>query len=121
MASALSLDLVDEIMNSPAAQPPPGVIPDFANPPNQTRLALGVIKASAAVAVLAGLLRFYSKVFCTDKLKLKLEDYLGFASFPFFLAAAWALCQIPNEAGFFIHQWDLQIKGLEAFLYVRIH
>ncbi|KAI0437941.1 hypothetical protein F4803DRAFT_565639 [Xylaria telfairii] len=110
----------DNIENGPAAKAPPGIIPNYANPPNGNRLAFGVIGLSIVVAVLAGLLRIYSKFFCTSKVKLKPEDYIGLASFPFFFAATWALCKIPQEAGFFIHQWDLQFKGLEWFLYYYV-
>ncbi|KAI8947244.1 hypothetical protein F4801DRAFT_592748 [Xylaria longipes] len=120
MVSNLPLDLLTKIKNSPAAQPPPDIIPDYTNPPNENRLALGVIGASVVVAVLSGLLRLYSKVFCTSRANLKPEDYLGLASFPFFFAATWSLCQIPQEAGFFVHQWNFQVKNLEWFLYYYI-
>ncbi|RYC59475.1 hypothetical protein CHU98_g6720 [Xylaria longipes] len=78
MVSNLPLDLLTKIKNSPAAQPPPGIIPDYTNPPNENRLALGVIGASVVVAVLSGLLRLYSKVFCTSRANLKLEDCSSF-------------------------------------------
>ncbi|KAH8158474.1 hypothetical protein CIB48_g9774 [Xylaria polymorpha] len=76
----MSSDL-DKIKNGPAANAPPGIIPNYANPPNDNRLALAVIGLSVGVAVLAGLLRVYSKFFCTSKVKLKPEDYIGLTSF----------------------------------------
>ncbi|KAI0205191.1 hypothetical protein F4808DRAFT_410870 [Astrocystis sublimbata] len=120
MASYLSPDLIDKLRNSPAAKPPPGTIVDFTNPPDRTRLAFWVIGASVVVASSAGLLRFYSKIFCTGRNMLHVEDYLGLASFPFFFASTWALCKIPDDAGFFIHQWNLLFKDLEEFLYFYI-
>ncbi|KAI1753640.1 hypothetical protein F4782DRAFT_529522 [Xylaria castorea] len=118
MVSDLSLDLVDKIKNGPAAVAPPGITPNYTNPPNNNGLANGVIGASVVVVVLVSLLRFYSKVFCVRKVKL--EDYLGLASLPFFFAATWALRKTPQESGFFIHQWNLQVKSLEWFLYYYV-
>lgn len=76
----MSSDL-DKIKNGPAANAPPGIIPNYANPPNDNRLALAVIGLSVGVAVLAGLLRVYSKFFCTSKVKLKPEDCSSFLTY----------------------------------------
>ncbi|KAI0532824.1 hypothetical protein GGR58DRAFT_506998 [Xylaria digitata] len=115
MASGLSPDQIENIRNSPAAALPPGVIPDFDNPPNCNRFAVAVIVASLTITSSAVLIRFCSKAFCTRQAKL--EDYLGLIAFPFFIAGTWVLITIPRESGFFIHQWYFLIKDLEGFLY----
>ncbi|KAI0100757.1 hypothetical protein GGR51DRAFT_575246 [Nemania sp. FL0031] len=103
MGSSLPPSLIDQLRNGPAAAPPHGVVPNYHDPPNQNKLAVGVIIASITITSLAGLIRFYSKVFCTG--------------IPFFIAGTWVLTTIPSRAGFFVHQWDLLVKDLEGFLF----
>ncbi|KAI1425929.1 hypothetical protein F5Y12DRAFT_713809 [Xylaria sp. FL1777] len=111
----LSPEYIATIREAPAATPPPGVIPNYDNPPNDNGLATAVIIASIAITTFAVIIRFYAKVFCMRRVRL--EDYLGLLSFPFFLAGTWALMVIPRNPGFFIHQWNLHVKDLETFLF----
>ncbi|KAI1305649.1 hypothetical protein F5Y03DRAFT_406259 [Xylaria venustula] len=118
MAFNLPPGYIETIRDSPAATPPPGVIPNYDSPPNGNWLATITIFASIAITTFAFLIRSYSKVFCTKKVKL--EDYLGLLSFPFFIAGTTVLITIPRGPGFFVHQWNLHVKDLEKFLYAYV-
>ncbi|KAI0411402.1 hypothetical protein F5X98DRAFT_380770 [Xylaria grammica] len=115
MEYGLSPDQIEKIRDGPAAAPPHGVAPNFDKPPNGNRLAVAVIGVSLVITTLAVLIRFFSKVFCTKRVRL--EDYLGLISFPFFIAGTWVLTTIPRGSGFFVSQWNLRVRDLEGFLY----
>lgn len=57
--------------NGPALAPPPGVVPNFDNPPNNNPLAIGVITACAAVSTLCLVLRGYTRVFLLKKVQIE--------------------------------------------------
>ncbi|KAI3324203.1 hypothetical protein HD806DRAFT_522035 [Xylariaceae sp. AK1471] len=103
MVSGSLIDPYEGIRNSPAGRPPTGVVPDYENPPHRNGLAIAVITASIGVTTIAGLMRFYSKVFCTRS--------------PFFIGGTWVLTTIPQEAGFFVHVWNLLVRDIEGFIY----
>ncbi|KAI1354864.1 hypothetical protein F5Y01DRAFT_311241 [Xylaria sp. FL0043] len=106
---------VDTIRDDPAAKPPPDIIPNYDNPPNDNGLAVAVIIASMSITTIAILMRIYAKLFCTRQVKF--EDYLGLLSFPFFIAGTSMLIAIPRDTGFFVHQWNLRVRDLEKFIY----
>ncbi|KAI1357406.1 hypothetical protein F5Y08DRAFT_346757 [Xylaria arbuscula] len=108
-------DYLNGIRDQPAAPPPPGVIPNFDNPPNNNGLAIAVLAASIVITTSAFLIRVYSKVFCTKTINI--EDYLGILSFPFFVAGTWVLITMHRGPGFFVHQYNLRVRDLEEFLY----
>ncbi|TRX98986.1 hypothetical protein FHL15_000328 [Xylaria flabelliformis] len=118
MAHTLTPEQIEQLRNSPAAAPPVGIIPNYDNPPNNNRLALAVIILGISVTTIAGLIRFYAKVFCTRRIRL--EDYLGLVSFPFFLAGTWALTNVPKKPGYFVHMWDVRMVDLEGFLFTYV-
>ncbi|KAI0525419.1 hypothetical protein F5B22DRAFT_642436 [Xylaria bambusicola] len=106
---------IDKIRDKPAALPPLGIVPSFDNPPNNNPLAIAIISASFVITTSAFFIRVYSKAFCTKKVYL--ADCLGILSFPFFVAGIWILITVLHGPGFFVHQWDLRIRGLEEFLH----
>jgi hypothetical protein len=74
MPSNLSPDAIDKIRNSPAGSPPPGIVPNYDNPPNGNRLAVAVIILGLVITTLAALIRFSTRAFYIRKVKL--EDCL---------------------------------------------
>lgn len=54
---------LEAILNSPALAPPGDVVPNFANPPNDNRLALGVTTTALIVTTLAVLMRVHSWIY----------------------------------------------------------
>lgn len=57
--------------NGPALAPPPGVVPNFDNPPNNNPLAIGVLSACAAVATICLFLRAYARVLLLRKVQIE--------------------------------------------------
>ncbi|KAI0429505.1 hypothetical protein F5Y09DRAFT_331781 [Xylaria sp. FL1042] len=92
--------------DGPAANAPPGVIPNYDNPPNDNGLAITVIIASISITTMGVLLRVYAKVFCTRQ--------------PFFVIGTSILITIPRDPGFFVHQWDLRLGDVEKFIHAYV-
>jgi len=62
---------LESFRHRPAGKPPQGVIPNFIDPSNKNRLAIAVIIASIGLTTIAGLTRFYSRVFCTRRVRIE--------------------------------------------------
>lgn len=56
----------------PALTPPPGVIPNFINPPNRNPLGYGLIYSSAVVCVTVVCIRLYASLL--SRKKMNIED-----------------------------------------------
>ncbi|KAF2651292.1 hypothetical protein K491DRAFT_682314 [Lophiostoma macrostomum CBS 122681] len=105
----------DAMLNGPALQPPPGVSPDFVNPPNQTTLAYGVLAVCASLATIVVAIRVYAKAFCNRKMHI--EDYLAILALGLY-ATIWGLDGITlRKVGGYVHQWNVQLKDLSILLY----
>lgn len=107
---------LEAILNSPALAPPGDVVPNFANPPNDNRLALGVTTTALIVTTLAVLMRVHSWIYVLKHWTGKVEAFLviaGFASFLTYITFAYQV--INTEIGFFVHQWDLLVKDTIPF------
>ncbi|KAI1288895.1 hypothetical protein F5Y03DRAFT_72359 [Xylaria venustula] len=105
----------DPILNLPGLVPPVGVIPNFANPPNQNGLAIAVVALCSSVATILFSIRLYSRLFCS--LRPKLEDYLCLVAFLAYIACIYAISVMIHDVGFFIHQWNLHIRDVVVFIY----
>ncbi|KAI0024879.1 hypothetical protein F4780DRAFT_794026 [Xylariomycetidae sp. FL0641] len=103
-------------MDKPALEPPPGVIPNFDNPPN------GNIQAHVGVAIClflvtcAVLVRGYSKVFCAKRVEL--EDYLALIALAPYLAFVWGVYTLLFNIGYYVHQWNVRFTDLSEALYI---
>lgn len=62
-------------LDGPALAPPAGVIPDFDNPPNRNKLALGVLIASAVFATICVLIRAYGRIVLLRRFKTEESTY----------------------------------------------
>lgn len=51
------------LLQQPAGRPPPGVIPNFDNPSNLDAAVYSIIILSCSIAVLATMIRIYTKIF----------------------------------------------------------
>ncbi|KAI1307147.1 hypothetical protein F5Y03DRAFT_405725 [Xylaria venustula] len=110
MVPTLTPEEIEQIRNSPAAPPPPNVVPSYAHPPNNNQLAIAVIILGISVTTIVGLIRAYVKLFCTRSVRL--EDFLGLLSY--------SLTKIPENTGYFVHLWDLRVVSLEEFLFTYL-
>lgn len=55
----------------PVSTPPAGVVQNLEDPPNDNKLALGVIATCITLSTVFALLRVYSRVFCAQKVRLE--------------------------------------------------
>lgn len=103
-------------MDKPAMSPPPGVDPNFDDPPNQNTMALAVMSVCLAVSTIAIVLRLYSRWAVVQMVRC--QDYLLLASFGIYIAMLGMLYRLRNEPGWFIHTWDLHMRDEVEFLRV---
>ncbi|KAI0970100.1 hypothetical protein F4678DRAFT_480782 [Xylaria arbuscula] len=80
----------DPILNLPGLVPPIGVIPNFANPPNQNGLTIAVVTLCASVATVL---------------------------FLAYIACIYAISVMIHDVGFFVHQWNLHVRDVVVFIY----
>lgn len=75
-------EVQEQILNGPARAPPPGVVPNFDNPPNRTPEAIAVIVVCLFFSTAAVLGRIYSRVFILKKVRLEDCTCLGCPAVP---------------------------------------
>lgn len=105
-----------DIMEMPAMTPPPGVAPNFDNPPDQNRMALAVMSVCLAVSTIAIALRLYSRWAVVQVVQW--QDFLLLASFGIYIAFLAIFCRLSGNPGWFIHTWDLRVGDVVEFLHV---
>ncbi|KJZ73121.1 hypothetical protein HIM_07505 [Hirsutella minnesotensis 3608] len=103
------------ILNGPALAPPPGVVPNFVDPPNRTGLGIAVTIVCVVMVVTAACLRLYARAFVIKKLHV--EDAVGLAAFGCFLGGTWSFLGFLKTTGLLVHQWDVQVKTLMHMAY----
>lgn len=103
-------------MDMPAMKPPPSVVPDFDNPPNQNTMAIAVMSVCLAVSTIAIALRFYSRWAVVRAVQL--QDYLLLISFGIYIAILAVYYHLASNPGWFIHMWNLRIRDMVEFLHV---
>lgn len=69
--AALTPEEKQAFLNGPALAPPPGVVPNFTNPPNRLRLCVGVTVITITVSVIVVFLRLYTRIFRVKKMRLE--------------------------------------------------
>lgn len=72
------MSLTEEILQSPAAQPPPGVTADFDNPPNHRTESIAILTACNAVCTVLFFIRVYTRFYLVRRFTL--EDGMRFIS-----------------------------------------
>src|SRR5262245_8291961 len=69
--TSLTLVWQRSLLEGPALKTPPGVIPSFVDPPNQTGLGFGILFMCSSLSTLAVVIRLYANVFCTKKVHIE--------------------------------------------------
>ncbi|KAI0011899.1 hypothetical protein F4779DRAFT_570835 [Xylariaceae sp. FL0662B] len=104
------------VQDEPALHPPPGVSPNFSNPPN------GNVGANVGIAICLFLMAFavpiriYSKVFCMKQVKA--EDVLAFLAIGPYVGFVHGCYWIMISSGYYVHQWDVRLNELSTMLYI---
>jgi hypothetical protein len=101
-------------LDSPALAPPPGVVPNFIDPPNKLPLCLGLTIATTTVSVIVVSLRLYTRIFCIKKMRL--EDYLTIVVLGFFAWYTYIAINCYITTGGFVHQWNLRVRDMPGLL-----
>jgi hypothetical protein len=68
---ALTLAQKEKYLNGPALKPPPGIVPNFTDAPNQTALCFGVTITCAILVTFGAVIRLYTRIFCIKKMRLE--------------------------------------------------
>ncbi|KAI1299882.1 hypothetical protein F5Y03DRAFT_365031 [Xylaria venustula] len=107
----------EQILNSPALRPPPGIQPNFDHPPNANHIVYPTIIWGLLLSSTFLLLRIHGRWYCMKTVKV--QDILGIVAFLLFvaeLAIYFEQIRQPNARGLFVHQWNLRIRDLRPFL-----
>ncbi|KAI1814154.1 hypothetical protein GGS20DRAFT_434774 [Poronia punctata] len=106
----------ETLPDDPALTPPPGVVPNFDDPPNKNYLGIftNVICLILTITLVAA--RLYFKYFCVKKVHV--EDYLVVLGLVAFLASVGCNIHIIRTSGLFVHQWNIRLKDFSTVLYV---
>ncbi|KAI1142129.1 hypothetical protein F5Y05DRAFT_369788 [Hypoxylon sp. FL0543] len=112
--SSLPPDQQAQILNGPAMQPPPGLVPNFDNPPNNSALAQAVLGLCLALITipLSGRLciRALSK-------QLFIGDYLLVLAHVFNTVYFTLAFRLSISPGVFVHLWDIRVAETTSILY----
>lgn len=93
------LQLLQKLLNGPAMAPPPGITPNFVNPPNLEKEFYIDLILCLTISVLAVCMRMWTKARVMRKVQIEdcksmpPADALFFASFPFSLLP----CAVPSS------------------------
>ncbi|KAI1817167.1 hypothetical protein GGS20DRAFT_592586 [Poronia punctata] len=106
------------ILNGAALKPPPGLTSRFSDPPNDNNLALAVTILCLSVSSILLGIRAYVRVFVIRTVRL--EDIISLFAFGTYVAYVYCIIRFMRNVGFFVHQWDLQVKTISEFRYILL-
>ncbi|KAI1779525.1 hypothetical protein F4818DRAFT_399593 [Hypoxylon cercidicola] len=111
----LPLATQETVLNGPALAPPPGVVPNLDDPPNNNMLALAVGTSCLCVSTIAFALGAYSKLRLMKNIHI--EDFLAFSGYALSIGFAYSSYSIVVGVGYFVHQWNIRVRDLSGILY----
>ncbi|KAI0483468.1 hypothetical protein F4859DRAFT_399875 [Xylaria cf. heliscus] len=109
----------EQVLDSPALQPPPGVQPNFYDPPNANHIVYPTIILALLLSSTFILLRIHGRWYCMKAVKIQ-DGIVAFLLFIAELAIYFEQIRQPNARGLFVHQWNIQIRNLRPFLLTAI-
>jgi hypothetical protein len=59
------------LLEGPALTPPPGVLPNFVDPPNRNVMTYGILFTCASLSAVVVAIRVYTKAFCTRRILIE--------------------------------------------------
>ncbi|KAI0448922.1 hypothetical protein F5B21DRAFT_496113 [Xylaria acuta] len=102
--------------NKPALEPPPGVEPNFDNPPNGNVEAHFGIAICIFIVFTGASLRAYSKITCMKQVHL--EDYVGLVALAPYIAFVCGVYNLMRTTGIYVHQWNIRASTVPSALYI---
>ncbi|KAI1390653.1 uncharacterized protein F4822DRAFT_441946 [Hypoxylon trugodes] len=103
-----------DILEGPAMDPPPGVIPNFLDPGGSHSLGYGIVILAGALATLSVLVRLTSRYFLR---KVGIEDVFLVIALGLFGGLEYIDYSVSISPGVPVHQWNVQFKHLGLFLF----
>ncbi|CAG8973751.1 hypothetical protein HYALB_00007701 [Hymenoscyphus albidus] len=113
-ANSSSPEAIQRLLDGPALTPPAGVEPDFENPGGFKGTIVGFEVLFMVISSLAMIVRLYTRLRIYKKVKL--DDYLAVLGWFGYLWLLITSVRGLNESSG-IHQWNVQAKKMEGFLY----
>ncbi|KAK8076108.1 hypothetical protein PG994_003380 [Apiospora phragmitis] len=116
---ALSPAEQEKVLLGPALPPPPGIEPDFDNPPNRN----GVVVAVCSTCLIIGSFFVFVRVSGMGRSwrKIHISDYFGadlmLVAFGLYVAFVAVLLR-ESHVGFLVHQWNFRLQDLPEILYL---
>lgn len=108
----------DEILDLPAALPPPGVIPNFENPPNMRSFGLPLFVLLAVVTNSVFLAKLWVQIRIAKKMLL--EDWMLNVAWLIYVTIFTAFGCMIIDLPMGMHQWDMNLRKLERHLFVSL-
>ncbi|KAK0634893.1 hypothetical protein B0T17DRAFT_594652 [Bombardia bombarda] len=99
----------------PGLTPPPGIVSNFDNPPDENGAAHATLAICLVVSTVAIILRIYARFFVLRKPFL--GDYILITAYGLFLGDIALVYFITESTGLFVHQWDIRLSELSSFLH----
>ncbi|KAJ4191816.1 hypothetical protein NW759_016656 [Fusarium solani] len=103
---AMSQEQLEKLLAAPALEPPPGVTPEFDNPPNGNVLAWGVTTFCMIIATLCLFLRAYGRLWLERKVFV--EEVLMICAYGAYWGTAYAAYALIWTPGYYVHTWNLR-------------
>jgi hypothetical protein len=106
---------IQALLERPALAPPPGIEPNFVNPPDLKAVDYAVMSIAILLPTIAIALRLYTKAFVIRKPGL--EDWVALLGWALFMVfCAWTVVLAKHGLG--RHQWDVRLVDMQQILYV---
>ncbi|KAH7323134.1 hypothetical protein B0I35DRAFT_477021 [Stachybotrys elegans] len=105
----------DEFLFGPAMTPPPGIVPNFEDPPNRTRLGFIITTTCLVITSFFWLVRVYSRLFLLRRVRL--EDFAGLVAMGMYVGVIWSAYSLAAVPGFWINQWNVRVIDMSSALY----
>ncbi|KAI1496963.1 hypothetical protein F5X99DRAFT_45886 [Biscogniauxia marginata] len=114
--STMSLEELTAYMNRPAFPPPPGVIPNFEDPPNNNAAAIATMVCSLTLCCSFSLLYAYMKLFVAKKVHI--ADYIALVALGVYLGLMVRIHDVMTHGGYFVHQWNLRMGQMPEYFHL---
>ncbi|RYP20630.1 hypothetical protein DL765_002701 [Monosporascus sp. GIB2] len=114
--NALPPDQQQAILNGPGLEPPPNVIPNFENRPNDNGIAHGTFAACIVLSSIFIVLAVYAKA--AHFKKVYIEDVCAAIAIIGWIGMLVYVYQALVQYGFFVHQWDLRMYEVAEFFFL---
>ncbi|KAJ5525201.1 hypothetical protein N7494_011851 [Penicillium frequentans] len=112
----MSAEALATLLAQPALPAPPGVTPNFDNPPKSNTIAWVVTTLCLVIATICLSLRLFARVWLEKKMRA--EEVLMICAYGTYCGTAYVAYAWIYSPGYFVHTWNLRNEDLIRPLYV---